>query len=66
MQSRSNTVTRSLYLLSMPTDTQRVGRCPDCDELITTAWVLVEYEKEDGTDGVWAECPACQDVVAPE
>jgi len=23
-------------------------------------------EKEDGTEGVWAECPECSDVVAPE
>jgi hypothetical protein len=50
----------------MPDNTQSLGDCPDCDETITTAWVLVEYEKEDGTEGVWAECPACKDVVAPE
>jgi hypothetical protein len=31
-----------------------------------TAWTLVEYEKDDGTEGVWAECPGCGDVVAPE
>ncbi|WP_449404572.1 DUF7837 family putative zinc-binding protein [Haloarcula amylolytica] len=50
----------------MPDDTQSVGRCPDCDNQITTAWILVEYEKDDGTEGVWAECPSCEDVVAPE
>jgi hypothetical protein len=50
----------------MPNDTQSLGRCPDCDEHITTTWLLVEYEKDDGTEGVWAECPSCEDVVAPE
>ncbi|NHX41506.1 MULTISPECIES: phage terminase large subunit family protein [Haloarcula] len=50
----------------MPDDTQRLGRCPDCGERITTPWLLLEYEKDDGTEGVWAECPTCEDVVAPE
>lgn len=50
----------------MSDDTQRLGRCPDCDEHITAAWILVEYEKGDGTEGIWAECPACEDVVAPD
>jgi hypothetical protein len=49
-----------------PDDTQILGRCPDCGEPIPTAWILVEYEKDDGTEGVWAECPTCDDVVAPE
>jgi len=43
-----------------------LGRCPDRGEPIPSAWLLVEYEKADGTEGVWAECPACEDVVAPE
>ena len=43
-----------------------IGRCPDCNKPITRPWVLVEYEKDDGTDGVWAECPACAEVIAPE
>jgi len=50
----------------MSDDTETLGRCPDCDERIPTLWTLVEYEKDDGTDGVWAECPVCGDVVAPE
>ncbi|WP_191906253.1 MULTISPECIES: hypothetical protein [unclassified Haloarcula] len=50
----------------MPDDTQSLGRCPNCDERITTPWLLVEYEKDDGTEGIWAECPTCEDVVAPE
>lgn len=50
----------------MPDDAQTLGNCPECGERISTAWVLVAYEKGDGTDGVWAECPACGDVVAPQ
>jgi len=38
----------------MPNDTQILGHCPDCEENISTAWTLVEYEKEDGTEAVWA------------
>jgi len=56
----------TLLPLPMPDDTQRLGRCPNCDERITTPWLLVEYEKDDGTEGIWAECPTCEDVVAPE
>lgn len=50
----------------MPDDTQTLGRCPDCGEYIPEAWLLVKYQKDDGTKSVWAECPACEDVVAPE
>jgi hypothetical protein len=49
-----------------PNDTQILGRCPDCGEEIPTGWRLIDYEKDDGTEGVWAECPTCDDVVAPE
>ena len=52
--------------LSMNADESFLGRYPDCGESIPKAWLLVEYEKDDGTEGVWAECPACEDVVAPE
>ena len=52
--------------LSMSADESPLGRCPNCGEDISEAWVLVEYEKDDGTEGVWTECPACEDVVAPE
>lgn len=51
---------------SMPDDTQTLGYCPACGEQISIAWLLVEYEKQDGSEGVWAECPACEEVVAPE
>ena len=49
----------------MPDDTQILGCCPNCGERIPTAWLLVLYQKDDGTEGVWAECPSCEDVVAP-
>lgn len=52
--------------LSMNADESFLGRCPECGEDISVAWILVEYEKADGTEGVWTECPACESVVAPE
>ena len=51
---------------SMNADESSLGRCPECGEDISEAWILVEYKKNDGTEGVWTECPACGDVVAPE
>lgn len=59
-------VTRSFYPLSMSDKRKTLGRCPRCDEQIPPAWALVEYEKDDGSDGVWAECPVCEDVIEPE
>lgn len=52
--------------LSMRTDEASLGRCPECGKRLPTVWLLVEYEKEDGQTGIWAECPDCEDVVAPE
>jgi hypothetical protein len=52
--------------LSMSTDEASLGRCPECGKRLPTVWLLVEYEKEDGQTGIWAECPDCEDVVAPE
>lgn len=42
------------------------GRCPDCAQQIPTTRALVEYEKTDTTNGVWADCPGCGDAVALE
>ena len=50
----------------MPNDADILGRCPDCGKSISRAWLLVEYETDDGDTGIWAECPDCDDVVAPE
>jgi len=48
------------------TNDSPLGCCPDCGESIPTGWRLIDYEKDDGTEGVWAECPECEDVVSPE
>jgi hypothetical protein len=50
----------------MTPDESSLGRCPECGEKIPSEWSLIDYEKEDGTSGVWAECPACDDVVEPD
>jgi hypothetical protein len=50
----------------MVRDNSQLGRCPECGTDIPSAWVLVEYEKDDGTEGIWAECPGCNEVVSPE
>ena len=50
----------------MVRNTSVLGRCPECEEEISTAWLLIEYEKEDGKTGIWAECPGCGTVVSPE
>jgi hypothetical protein len=48
------------------TDDPPLGRCPKCGEELSSAYVLVEYEKDDGTTGIWAECPICDGVVSPQ
>ncbi|WP_446685134.1 DUF7837 family putative zinc-binding protein [Haloarcula sebkhae] len=32
-------------LFSVPNDTQHFGHCPNCEERITSPWLLVEYDK---------------------
>ena len=39
------------------------SRCPQCRRELPPAYTLIEYEKRDGTIGVFAECPECDDVV---
>lgn len=65
MSCGRNTVTR-LPPLCMNTDESSLGRCPECSEEIPEAWFLVEYTKESGKTGIWAECPGCEEVVEPE
>ncbi|WP_455550791.1 DUF7837 family putative zinc-binding protein [Haloarcula laminariae] len=50
----------------MPNDTETLGQCPTCGERVPSALCLIKYEQNDGSEAVWAECPACEDVVAPE
>ncbi len=60
-------VTRSLvFPISMNRDVPILGRCPECGTDVSRARILVEYEKDNGTTGRWAECPGCEDVVSPE
>ena len=42
-----------------------VGVCPLCETSIDRHNVLIEYERSEGTAGVYAECPDCRDVVTP-
>ena len=48
------------------TDVPPLGSCPKCGEGLSGGHVLVEYEKDDGTTGIWAECPICDEVVSPQ
>ncbi|SDE86821.1 DUF7837 family putative zinc-binding protein [Halorientalis regularis] len=50
----------------MNTDESSLGRCPDCGERVPETWLLVEFKRDDGSEGIWAECPACEKVIAPE
>ena len=62
------TLSHAPFLLprSMTRNTSMLGRCPECGEEISTEWLLIEYEKADGSTGIWAECPSCEEVVSPE
>lgn len=35
----------------MTNDIQLLGRCPNSGERIPTEWRLIDYEKDDGTEG---------------
>jgi hypothetical protein len=50
----------------MTTDKPGLGTCPECGERIPDGWLLVQYQKDDGSEDVWAECPGCEEGVAPE
>jgi NAD-dependent SIR2 family protein deacetylase len=41
-----------------------LGRCPRCESQIPDRRLLIEYETDDGP-AMFAECPACRDVVHP-
>jgi hypothetical protein len=42
-----------------------VGSCPECGGDIADSSVLIEYEAS-GTESMFAECPACSEVVHPK
>nr|WP_236639913.1 phage terminase large subunit family protein [Salinigranum halophilum] len=50
----------------MNSDSSSLGRCPDCGRSISETWKLIEWRQEDGSVGVFAECPECDEVVKPE
>jgi NAD-dependent SIR2 family protein deacetylase len=50
----------------MSPDSSSLGHCPDCGRSIPPGWKLIEYEQEDGSMGVFAECPSCEEVIKPE
>lgn len=39
----------------MTTNASTIGRCPNCNERIPSTWILIEYENDDGTTGLWVE-----------
>lgn len=43
-----------------------LGDCPNCGVELPSAYLLIEYETEAGDTAIYAECPECDDVVAPE
>jgi hypothetical protein len=51
---------------AMTSDQSILGQCPECHEDIPSAWVLIEYENDNGETDLWAECPACETVVSPK
>ncbi|QSG16367.1 Zn finger protein, C2C2 type (plasmid) [Halapricum desulfuricans] len=50
----------------MSDQTEPLGMCPMCGAEIEPFQLLVEYEKDDGTTGRFAECESCGEVVRPE
>jgi uncharacterized Zn finger protein len=45
---------------------ERLGVCPNCGHGIRSVDELISYERSDDTHGVYAKCPFCGAVVAPE
>jgi hypothetical protein len=51
---------------SLQSDPGSPGDLPDDSRPIGAVDVLITYERSDGTDGVFAGCPACEEIVTPE
>jgi len=47
----------------IPMDSQRspLGVCPNCEAVVPSEWLLIEYQTADDTT-VYAECPDCGNV----
>ncbi|WP_290810020.1 hypothetical protein [Halovivax sp.] len=48
----------------MSSEQSVAGDCPHCRAAVPRSRVIIEYETDAGP-GVYAECPECEDVVAP-
>jgi NAD-dependent SIR2 family protein deacetylase len=49
----------------MSDEESRLGVCPECGWSLGREWLLIEYEKESGETGRFADCPECDAVVKP-
>lgn len=50
----------------MATQNAPLGSCSFCGATVSRQDTIIEYERDDGSTGIWAECPACREVVDPE
>jgi hypothetical protein len=49
------------------TDPQaELGTCSFCGAIVAAQDVIVEYERQNGAPGIWAECPDCSEIVDPK
>lgn len=51
--------------MSSHPDAVLLGQCADCDTPIPSSQLLVSYETADGWPCMYAECPACEEIVRP-
>ncbi|MEF8779094.1 MAG: hypothetical protein V5A46_00260 [Haloferacaceae archaeon] len=45
--------------------TSWLGECPECERLIPSRSLLIEYTTSKGWVRLYAECPECSSVVHP-
>jgi hypothetical protein len=58
-------IARSLCIPLMSLQQSPLGACPDCERLLPSSSLLIEYEQADGSVGQFAACPQCDTVVKP-
>lgn len=49
----------------MTTKEYLLGCCPNCGEEISDVFKMIEYTREDGSIGIYADCPVCREIVTP-
>jgi len=57
---------RNIHLASMSKKHNELGCCSFCGTTITASQAIITYDTDDGTTGIWAECPKCDEIVDPE